>query len=79
MDFLWRMFLTYNSENIVVDFRERAKELMEIGNSIDDKIKEMEKLEVEIKNLQVYHNERGEQLLVKLIDSRNYVMETKQI
>ena len=62
------------------NLRERAKELMSIGNTIDDKIKQVEKLESEIEKLQVYRNERGEQLLTMLIDSRNFVIkETEKI
>ena len=56
------------------EIRSRAKELMDIGNRIDDKIKQVQELEKEIENLQVYRNERGEQLLIRLIDSRNFVL-----
>ena len=56
------------------EIRSRAKELMDIGNRIDDKIKQVQELEKEIENLQIYRNERGEQLLIRLIDSRNFVI-----
>ncbi len=49
---------------------QRAKELMDIGNRIEDKIKEVQELEKEIEKLQVYRNERGEQLLIGLIDQK---------
>lgn len=52
--------------------RARAKELLELGNNIEDKINQVAKLESDIEKLQVYRNERGEQLLRMLIDSRNY-------
>jgi hypothetical protein len=56
------------------EIRSRAKELMDIGNRIEDKIKQVQELEKEIESLQVYRNERGEQLLIRLIDSRNFVI-----
>ena len=56
------------------EIKARAKELMDIGNRIEDKIKQVQELEKEIENLQVYRNERGEQLLIRLIDSRNFVI-----
>ena len=56
------------------EIRSRAKELIDIGNRIDDKIKQVQELEKEIENLQVYRNERGEQLLIRLIDSRNFII-----
>jgi hypothetical protein len=49
---------------------QRAKELMDIGNRIEDKIKEVQELEKEIEKLQIYRNERGEQLLIGLIDQK---------
>jgi len=51
-----------------IDIRERAKELLKLTNSIDDKYKQIEALEKEIEKLQVYRNERGEQLLTKILD-----------
>ena len=56
------------------EIRARAKELLDLGNRIEDKIREIQKLESEIEKLQVYRNERGEQLLIRLIDSRNFVI-----
>ena len=56
------------------EIRSRAKELMDIGNRIEDKIKQVQELEKEIESLQVYRNERGEQLLIRLIDSRNFII-----
>lgn len=50
---------------------QRAKELMDIGNRIEDKIKEVQELEKEIEKLQIYRNERGEQLLIGLIDQED--------
>jgi len=48
--------------------RQRAKEMMELGNRIEDKIKEVQEIEKEIERLQIYRNERAEQLLHGLID-----------
>ena len=56
------------------EIRSRAKELIDIGNRIEDKIKQVQELEKEIESLQIYRNERGEQLLIRLIDSRNFVI-----
>ena len=56
------------------EIRSRAKELIDIGNRIEDKIKQVQELEKEIEKLQVYRNERGEQLLIRLIDSRNFII-----
>lgn len=48
--------------------RQRAKEMMELGNRIEDKIKEAQDIEKEIERLQIYRIERAEQLLHGLID-----------
>jgi len=53
------------------EVRARAKELMDLGNRIDDLIKQTQKIEADIEKLQIYRNERGEQLLVMLIDQRD--------
>lgn len=51
--------------------KQRAKELLDLSNRIDDKIKEVQELEKEIEKLSVYRNERGEQLLHGLIDQED--------
>lgn len=51
--------------------RQRAKEMMELGNRIEDKIKEAQDIEKEIERLQIYRNERAEQLLHGLIDQED--------
>lgn len=48
--------------------RERAREIIEIGNNIEEKIEQVRKLEQEIEKLQVYRNERGDQLLHELME-----------
>ena len=58
------------------EIRERAKELMELGNRIEEKIEAVHKLEQEIEKLQIYRNERGEQLLTRLIDQRKSETDT---
>lgn len=53
------------------EIRKGAKELVELGNIIDDKIKQVSELESEIERIQVYRNERGNQLLHMILDSPN--------
>jgi hypothetical protein len=52
----------------VDDNRERARELLEIGNKIQEKVELLRKTEDEIEKLQIYRNERGDQLIHKLMD-----------
>lgn len=52
----------------VDDVKERARELMKIGNDIEEKVEQTIKLEKEIEILQVYRNERGDQLLHVLME-----------
>ena len=52
------------------DTRERARELMRVGNDIEEKIEQVRKLEIEIEKLQVYRAERGDQLLHELMESK---------
>jgi len=50
------------------DIRERAEELIKIGNDIQEKIDTMKKIEEDLERLQIYRNERGDQLLHKLME-----------
>lgn len=52
------------------DTRERARELIEIGNKIQDKIELIRKTEEELEKLQIYRNERGDQLLHELMEAK---------
>ena len=50
--------------------RERARELMGIGNNIDDKIRLIKNLEGDVEKLQNCYHEMGEQVIVRLVDQR---------
>jgi hypothetical protein len=54
----------------VDDNRERARELIEIGNKIQEKVELLRKTEDEIEKLQIYRNERGDQLLHNLMEKK---------
>lgn len=53
------------------EIRKGAKELVELGNIIDDKLRRVNELESEIEKLQVYRNERGNLLLHGILDAPN--------
>lgn len=52
----------------VDDVKERARELIKLGNDIEEKVEETIRLEKEIEKLQIYRNERGDQLLHALME-----------
>ena len=53
------------------EIRKGAKELVELGNIIEDKVRRVSELESEIEKLQVYRNERGIILLHGILDAPN--------
>ncbi len=53
------------------EIRKGAKELVELGNIIEDKVRRVSELESEIEKLQVYRNERGIILLHEILDAPN--------
>ncbi len=53
------------------EIRKGAKELVELGNIIEDKVRRVSELESEIEKLQVYRNERGSLLLHGILDAPN--------
>jgi len=58
------------------EIRKRVTELIKLGNDIEDKIEQVGKIESDIEKLQIYRNERGNQLLHMLMEKK--VMEQTQ-
>ena len=52
------------------EIRERAKELMEVGNTIEDKQGQQRKLDNEITELITFRDKRGSEIITRLVDQR---------
>ena len=50
--------------------RERAKELMEVGNTMGDKQTQRRKLETEVTELIEFRDKRGSEIITRLVDQR---------
>lgn len=58
------------------EIRNMAQELLALSNTIQDKLNDISELEDDVEKLQVYRNERGNQLLHRLMDKQP-VMENR--
>ena len=52
------------------EIRERAKELIEVGNTINDNQTHQRKLDNEITKLITFRDERGNEIITRLVDRR---------
>ena len=57
-------------EKLNEKIRERAKELMEVGNTINDNHTQQRKLGNEIDKLITFRDERGNEIITRLVDQR---------
>ena len=55
---------------MIDEIKERARELIKLGNDIEEKIEKIRKLEQDVEKLQIYRNERGDQLLHNLMEQK---------